>query len=309
MINIVSVNVRGLQNNKKRKELFLYFKKMKYDIVLMQETHSEKCNETIWSSEFGSKIYFSHGDSKSRGAAIVFKPDLNVEIVRETNSEIGRYVILDIKIHDKVFTIANVYAPNDDAPGFFTEFFQQIEKHTAADKIIGGDLNLVLEEEKDSVNRKNNNNKSLSIIQAFCEQAMMVDPWRIHNPDKFEFTWANKVKAIYARLDYILTNFALVSNIKSIVNVPAYKTDHNAVKLEIELNKESKRGPGFWKHNDSLLQKMEYVNAINVEIENALTASQNYDAGYKWEYLKGRIVKKCQEESKKRPKNSSKKYS
>ena len=38
-IRIVSFNARGLKNAMKRKSMFAYFKKNKYDVVCLQETH------------------------------------------------------------------------------------------------------------------------------------------------------------------------------------------------------------------------------------------------------------------------------
>ena len=72
MVNIVSMNVNRLHNNVKRKEVFLYCKRSKFDIILMQETHSEKSQESIWENEWGGKIIFDNGESNARGTTIIF---------------------------------------------------------------------------------------------------------------------------------------------------------------------------------------------------------------------------------------------
>ena len=41
-IKLVSLNVRGLRNAKKRRSLFYLFKRDKYDVVCLQETHLDK---------------------------------------------------------------------------------------------------------------------------------------------------------------------------------------------------------------------------------------------------------------------------
>ena len=48
MKTIVTTNVRGLRENSKRKEVFLYHKKLKHDIIFMQETHSSSSDEHVW---------------------------------------------------------------------------------------------------------------------------------------------------------------------------------------------------------------------------------------------------------------------
>ena len=59
---------------RKQKEIFLYCKHMKFDIIMMQEVHSELNNEPIFQSEWGGKIIFSHGTTQARGTAILFNP-------------------------------------------------------------------------------------------------------------------------------------------------------------------------------------------------------------------------------------------
>ena len=40
--NIITMNVRGIGNNIKRKNLFEWYKNNKFDIILMQEVHCSK---------------------------------------------------------------------------------------------------------------------------------------------------------------------------------------------------------------------------------------------------------------------------
>ena len=39
-LQIVSLNVRGLQNRNKRNRIFQYFKTKNFDVILLQETYS-----------------------------------------------------------------------------------------------------------------------------------------------------------------------------------------------------------------------------------------------------------------------------
>ena len=62
---LYSINVRGLANKLKRRCVFNWLKNQPFDIFLLQETHSTKKIESIWSSEWGGRIYYSHGQSAS----------------------------------------------------------------------------------------------------------------------------------------------------------------------------------------------------------------------------------------------------
>ncbi|CAH3016349.1 unnamed protein product, partial [Porites evermanni] len=54
----------------------------------------------------------------------------------------GRFIICDIKTNEKCFTLGNIYAPNEDNPTFFLDFFDHLADFKCDDIIIGGDYNL-----------------------------------------------------------------------------------------------------------------------------------------------------------------------
>ena len=56
LIRVVSQNIRGLRDSKKRKEVFHYFNIKKFDIIMLQETHSNVEVERVWRAEWGNSI-------------------------------------------------------------------------------------------------------------------------------------------------------------------------------------------------------------------------------------------------------------
>ena len=92
-------------------------------------------------------------------------------------------------INDKELMIASIYVPNNDSLEYFVQFFQTLAESQYGDVIIAEDFNLVLDEQKDSLNRTKNNQKACSIVNNFCEEAMMIDIWRQIHPEMFQFTW------------------------------------------------------------------------------------------------------------------------
>ena len=80
-IKILSMNVRGLFSNKKKRiDVFNWSRDKNYDILCFQETHCTKDIEKDWEDEWGFKIVFSHCNSKSAGVCILFKKDIDVDI-------------------------------------------------------------------------------------------------------------------------------------------------------------------------------------------------------------------------------------
>ena len=72
MAKLLSLNVRGLINPKKRRAIFKYARD-RADLILLQETHSDTSSEEQWKHEWGGNIYFSHGNTDSRGVCLLIK--------------------------------------------------------------------------------------------------------------------------------------------------------------------------------------------------------------------------------------------
>ena len=70
-----TTNVRGLNSEVKRKEVFSMLKHREYDVSFLQETHSTSDQEAVWQHQWGfsGSIYFAHGASTARGVATLIR--------------------------------------------------------------------------------------------------------------------------------------------------------------------------------------------------------------------------------------------
>ena len=73
VISLLSWNVRGINDETKRKSVFRFLRNTKSDVMLLQETYSTKEVETKWTREWGNSIIFAHGTNHSKGVMILFK--------------------------------------------------------------------------------------------------------------------------------------------------------------------------------------------------------------------------------------------
>ena len=64
---MLSLNVRGLSNFKKRRAIFAWCRKQNANIIFLQETHSTGNNEKQWKAEWGAPLELARGSSNSRG--------------------------------------------------------------------------------------------------------------------------------------------------------------------------------------------------------------------------------------------------
>ena len=82
-ITISSLNVRGLVNNEKRREVFHWLKKKKFSIYLLQEAHCTEKSSEIWAAEWGYTALFSSLASNKVGVAVLFNNNFPFKISRQ----------------------------------------------------------------------------------------------------------------------------------------------------------------------------------------------------------------------------------
>ena len=121
----------------------------KYGIFFLQEVHCTKEKESLWTSEWGFTAFFSSFSSASAGVCILFNNNFQFEIIRQFSDQEGRYIIIDMKIDNKILTLVNIYAPNNDNPTFFQNLLDRILSFECEEVIMEGDFNLVMDVQKD----------------------------------------------------------------------------------------------------------------------------------------------------------------
>ena len=97
-----SLNVRGLGDKVKRRAMFDHFRKMKLDVILVQEAHiKDEEQRKLWEVEWGGKLLASYGSSNARGVMILIKPGLKGTINLLSDDTDGRMLLLELNIESK----------------------------------------------------------------------------------------------------------------------------------------------------------------------------------------------------------------
>lgn len=209
------------------------------NIVLLQETHSVTQDEKVWSNEWGSKIYFCHGSNLARGVATMFSKNFPVTVEYVKMDIYGRYLVMDVKIGDFSFILANVYGPNDDNPDFFVNYFNIIESRDNASMLLAGDFNLTMQPELDLYNNTGSTHvKKRLVTQEFVEAKDLVDVWRLRNPNSRVFSWRKPTlnKLVMSRLDYFFLSQDLVNRTKGVEIKTRYNSDHCRIEMCLDLS-------------------------------------------------------------------------
>ena len=147
-VKLISLNVKGIGNFRKRTAIFTWCRK-RTDTCLLQETHSTEKIENQWKNEWGAELIFCHGSSNSRGVAILIKNGVDCTIHKKVLDPLGRYIILKAEIKDKMYVLINVYAPNKDKDNvaFLKNLLITIQKEDLDSEnsiVLGGDFNCPL---------------------------------------------------------------------------------------------------------------------------------------------------------------------
>lgn len=298
-LKLLSLNVRGLGNFKKRKTIFSWCKRQKADLIFLQETHSTKETENRWKNEWGGKnVFFSHGKSNARGSCILVANNLNFQLQKQVTDNYGRLVLLKASVDDTSYIFVNIYGPNNS--GEAVDFFNKLKLILSSEDVscennvvIGGDFNCVLNPMLDR-NPSQSNDPKIPVansIRNIMNCYELQDVWRLKNPSKRSYTWCHPGKFQFSRIDYWLTSSHLQDFCTDTDIHYGIKSDHSAITLTIQIN-QTRRGPGFWKFNESLLLDKEYTASTSALIKSIMAERHNFsNINSLWEWLKYNIRK------------------
>ena len=103
-----------MQAISKRINIFEYLKSYvtSNGFVFLQETHSSLKDERLWIDEFKGQLFFSHGKTNSCSVAVGFVGKRALNILNIKRDNLGRILVIKVKIDDSVFKLINIYNAN-----------------------------------------------------------------------------------------------------------------------------------------------------------------------------------------------------
>ena len=213
-MTISSLNVRGLGNNEKRREVFQWLRKKNYSIYMLQEAHCTERSSGTWAAEWGYTAFFSGLASNKAGVAILLNNNFTFNVLKQLCDKEGRYIIIDLEVDELTLTICNIYAPNKDDHNFFQNVSEELLRFKCQQIILGGDFNLVMDVAKDKKGGKSMTHRnSLKVIQNIRDNLDLTDIWRDLNPEERRYTWRQNKPEIQCRLDFFLISVSLAGRI------------------------------------------------------------------------------------------------
>lgn len=90
----------------------MFCKGEKAPFILLQETHSKPEDEHFWINQWGDKIIFDRGSTRSAGVAILFCNSPG-KVVTSRFSNNGHWLIFVLNMDDRFFILINIYGFNN----------------------------------------------------------------------------------------------------------------------------------------------------------------------------------------------------
>lgn len=265
-LNIMSLNVQGLNNPNKRTKAFRNFASLKAHILCLQETHFTLQSTPKYFSPKYPQIFTASASTKQRGVLVAFHRSTPFTLVHEIKDPEGRYLILTGYLIDSAITIVSYYAPNKNPIPFLSHLFQVVDSHRMGAVMICGDSNQVIFPflDKSPISSSSSPNK-LSFSQLLAKHNM-VDSWREVNPNKRRYTYYSHPHKTFSRIDHIFLTIGLIPETIASMVIPITWSDHNAV-CTVIASTIPKAHDTTWCLNDSLLKNTSHC----LDIKNALS--------------------------------------
>ena len=296
MFNLVSYNVKGLQQRGKRLKIFNYIgEKLKNNgIFFFQEAHSTPSLEDKWTSEWGGRLIFSHGESNARGVVIGFTKDFDFNIENIYRDNNGRTLIIEMSKDGELFLLINFYNANSECDQMkalhsLNDLLSKLDPEKEYKPIFMGDMNVIFDIQLDALGGNPSLKKqSLAFIVKLISKLDVSDIFRLRYPNRKRYTFRQKNcnRVIHRRLDYIFLSNLLQEYASDIQILPSFLSDHSPVFFSLNSSLDNNRGRGVWKFNNSLLYKQNFKEGMLNTIHNTITENYMSNPHLIWEILK-----------------------
>ncbi len=180
-LNILSLNVNGLNSAVKRTRVLEYLHRKSISCALIQETHLKQSDVARFQNKYYKLIAFSCAQNKTKGVLILVNRKLNLTIEHIGSDEKGRFVFIRCKIYNNRLALVSIYGPNETDSAFLTQISKTLLEEIDCPLMVGGDFNAVINPALDKSQSDTTANPSSKLLNKFITELNLIDLWRIQN--------------------------------------------------------------------------------------------------------------------------------
>lgn len=231
-VRFVSWNIKGLGGAIKRCRVFSHLKRLKPDIVFLQETHMRNKDQVRLKCPWVAEVFHSSFNSKARGVAILISKSVPFTLTNTISDKDGRYLIVSGTLFRVPVLLVNVYAPNFDNPCFMNKLFEKLPSLSDCFLIFGGDMNCAIDPQLDRSKPGPTRSGMAKALHNFMSSNGCVDPWRFRNPSSRQYSFYSHVHQTFSRIDYFFVDAKLMPKVTNVSYHPIV-SDHSPVSIEV----------------------------------------------------------------------------
>lgn len=272
MAKLLTLNVKGLNSNVKRRLLLTELRSSKADIVFLQETHYNKEGNFAFARRYYPTVYMASTTRKKAGVAILVAGTCPLQVTSSYSDPDGRYIILQGTLRGTPVTLCNVYVPNTSQIHFLSKVLARLSRLSPAALILGGDFNMIFSETRDRLVPDGVGTPSAlrglsRNFRKLIRKYSLFDLWRIAHPTDRQFTFYSHPHHSHSRLDSFFGNI-LTYRLLGMVDIgPITWSDHAPVTLML-LGAMPPLRRCHWRLNERLLKQPELRAELLQHVED-----------------------------------------
>lgn len=277
-LKLLSINIRGLNTPEKRSHLLHSLKQAKIHIALIQETHFRTdSTPKLHNSHFPMTFHATNSEAKSKGVSILFAKHCPFQVTDVQRDPLGRFLFIKGNIHQKTFTIANIYAPNSGQVTFFHSTLQLLSSFYSGTLIVGGDLNVPLTPSVDTSNGTSSlTYRALRSIKQQLSNLLLHDTWRTLHPKEKDFTFFSPPHNKYSRIDHFFLSQKDLTFLTKATIEPSLLSDHSPITMTLQFSTLRPR-TRIWRLDSSLLTDEADVRRLSTYLSDFFSTNTSTD--------------------------------
>lgn len=292
-VNVISLNVNGMNNHIKRRLVFKTLRKYKRSVICLQETHI-KSVELGWVRQlWGGEVAIAGESSQAGGLLILLTRDLEWRMSTLYADRLGHFLMVKVKCGDQALVVVNVYMPTADKELAQIQMLENIEglltAHLSENLLVMGDFNVSFDPKLDRHNytlADIRNARFRAELTVFLNAFSLTDVWRVHHLGVKEFSWSRLDQA--SRLDYTFMSDNLVGQAFQSDYKDVAFSDHRLLLIQMGA-RSPPRGVGYWKLDAALLDNPDIFEDLVRLVEEKKVDYEGLDPALRWELLKFEI--------------------
>ena len=307
-LRMLSVNINGMHDSRKRRAFFQQLAQGRWDVVLLQETHHGSHHPAAWTKEgwgpghpWLGQGFWAQGTTASCGVAILLSDTAPLTNISQAPVPAagGRILRVDATYAGSPIALVSVYAPSEaaDRPSFFSHDLPLALPPSSIHTFVAGDFNCILDpidQQGGSTTRRFIGSNELANVMV---SAGLEDSWRALHPTLHSFTHvATNTNGLgqrtSSRLDRWLSPATLHPWLQEATISDYVPSDHCAISLVLSPPTDVLRGPGAWHFPLHLLANETFTTKFTAYLttflsDHPITPSTTHRS--RWELLKHSI--------------------